>query len=383
MENKKRILIGVSVIAIIFLLVGVNVYIAFAGKPTVKTTTLQQRDLSKTITTNGTVELKNVYKVYKDPQLGNISEVLVNENQEVKKGDPLLKYSNQQLILEIQQNNIDIKSAYIKIDDLNKKEKRLREKLKELKEKNASDQVKENLQEQLDSIDTEKETANLNLSYALKKKDILQKQENNLIVKSKITGTVIDVNDPNSQNYTQEDLEPEPIIIIGDLNKLIVKGYISEYDSLQVQKGQKVTLTSDVSPNKSWYGKIQQIGYLPVNYNSNNPVNNNNDTGTAKYPVFVEIVGNTEDLKPGFQLMMEIKTETKKVFSLPISSVIQSEGKYYVYVVKDGKLHKREVKVGIITEDNIEIKRGISLKEKVVLNPSKNLKDGMDVKVND
>jgi HlyD family secretion protein len=86
-------------------------------------------------------------------------------------------------------------------------------------------------------------------------------------------------------------------------------------------------------------------------------------------------------IKPGFKLLLEIETSSKKASSLPIKAVVNEDGEKYVYVVKDKKAVRKEVKIGETTNKFIEIKSGVTSKDKVITNPTKNLTDGAEVTV--
>ena len=69
---------------------------------------------------------------------------------------------------------------------------------------------------------------------------------------------------------------------------------------------------------------------------------------------------------------------------LPYSSVINENGKYYVFVVgKGNKVLKREVKVGLNDDSYYEITSGVSLGEKVITVADEALKDGQKIKIAD
>ncbi|MCF6794684.1 hypothetical protein L1M59_00975 [Bacillus sp. ET1] len=101
-----------------------------------------------------------------------------------------------------------------------------------------------------------------------------------------------------------------------------------------------------------------------------------------QYPIEVKV--DDQDItmiKPGFKLLLEIETSSKKASSLPIKAVVNEDGEKYVYVVKDKKAVRKEVKIGETTNKFIEIKSGVSSKDKVITNPTKNLTDGAEVTV--
>ena len=90
-------------------------------------------------------------------------------------------------------------------------------------------------------------------------------------------------------------------------------------------------------------------------------------------------------LKPGVTIKATIfYKESKNVTKLPYSSVINENGKYYVFVVgKGNKVSKREVKVGLNDDSYYEITSGVSLGEKVITVADETLKDGQKIKIAD
>lgn len=51
-----------------------------------------------------------------------------------------------------------------------------------------------------------------------------------------------------------------------------------------------------------------------------------------------------------------------------------------MYTVKDGKAKRVDVKIGEVTDDLTEIKEGLTQDDQVILNPSDQVTDGMEVK---
>lgn len=138
-----------------------------------------------------------------------------------------------------------------------------------------------------------------------------------------------------------------------------------------------MTLTSDVIQDKSWKGTVSAVGLVP------DQQENAAASGTeqaVQYPLQVKIKGSLPEGKPGFKFIMNIETNKRKANTLPSKAVKKEDDTYYVYVVKDGKAQRTEVKVGETTDDLVEIKEGVSKDDQVILNPSDDVADGTDVK---
>ncbi len=87
------------------------------------------------------------------------------------------------------------------------------------------------------------------------------------------------------------------------------------------------------------------------------------------------------DLKPGFQMIIEITTDEHDANTLPITAVKQDGDVNYVYVVSNGKAERREVEVGSVANETIEIIDGITDEYQIITDPKDNVQDGMDVSI--
>lgn len=365
---NKKIYIAVGVIAVVVLLIGLNVWKSSStSSETVEVTKLKKETITETVLTSGQLKLANEQTVYFSADKGTIKEILVKEGEAVKKGTPLIRYENKQLMLEKKQNELQLKAANLQLKDLVSKRKETEKLLK-------ADKQNEQLKQELEQIKLQEQQTKIELEQLQLQQEMIQQQIDELIVKSDVNGKVVEVNEQAA--YASNQLEQEPIIRIGSLDQLIVEGTISEYDTLKIEKGQAVTLTSDAVPDKSWKGVVDFISDLPKQQDSLGM-----ESGSGiQYQIRVKVEDKI-DLKPGFQMLIEVKTKEQKANVLPVTAVKEEHDKHYVFVVKGKKAERREVKVGSISGEWIEIKKGIQSDDRVIVNPSDDLKDGSEVKV--
>ncbi|MEK9148516.1 MAG: hypothetical protein AAB267_00560 [Candidatus Desantisbacteria bacterium] len=85
-------------------------------------------------------------------------------------------------------------------------------------------------------------------------------------------------------------------------------------------------------------------------------------------------------LDAGLEAEIEV-SNLKNVLLTPLESIIEAEGGDAVYVVKDGKAHLRQVKIGIWGEMEAEAKKGLKKGEKVITVGALDVSDGARVKV--
>ena len=373
---KKKIWITIGVVSLIVLMIAVSVYRqVFAKGPSVKTAQMTQEEISSLLMIPGTVKLQEEQVVYTSPEKGELKDLFVKEGQTVKKGTVLATLQNPQLDLEREQNKLAIESANLKITQLDKKIKQLKEKETTLAEQVGKEEAKKQLAPERDQLEMEKKLANIELKQTSLQKDLLNKRQSELEIRSTIDGVVLTVKKQGTSTAEASNLEP--LIHIGKLEGLTAAGLLSEYDSIKVSSGQKVTLRSDAVPEQEWQGEVTTISVLP----QQNQAGLQNGSQAVQYPVTVDISGDSKALKPGFQVIMEIETDKKMAMVLPVASLHDDGDQPYVYVVKDGKARKQKVKTGITSGDKIEILEGVSKDDKVIINGPEQLKDGLEVKV--
>ena len=376
----KKGIIFLIVIIILILTISINVYRAQGDNENVEVnvTQLTEKQLRSTVMIPGTLKLADEQYVYYDTQKGELDNIHVTEGSRVQYGTPVVTYENDALELEKEQNKLAKKSSQLHIDSLNKQLNNLNKKQKELEKQVSKEEAKEQIASERTQLNVDLETAKIELEKNKLDMKSTAKKEADLEVKSEINGTVLEVNKEAVNNTS--DVQ-KPLAHIGNTDQYLASGMLSEYDALNVKSGQPVTITSDVVPNKKWTGTVKQIGYLPQQQAVAADASGAGDAPN-QYPVEIKIDDeDIKSMKPGFKLLLEIETNSQTAKSIPAKSIVNEDKKTYVFVVKDGKALRREVKIGQRTNKFVEIVKGISAKDKVVTNPSDQLTDGVEVNV--
>ena len=374
---KKGIIIT-AVAVVIVAVIGINVYRAqsVSGKAVnVHVANIKEKKLRNTVMVPGTLKLADEQYVYFDAEKGEVERFHVTEGSRVQQGTSLVTYESDTLDLEQEQNKLERKSSQLQIDSVSKQLSNLNKKQKELEKEMSKQEARDQIDTERTQLNLDLETAKIDLERNKLEAKSIAKKERNLDVASDINGTVLEV-DKEAVNNTSD--VQKPLIHIGNTDEYLATGVLSEYDALKIKTGQAVKITSDVLPDKKWAGSVKQIDYLPQQQASAEAGND----AANQYPVEVKV--DDQDItmiKPGFKLLLEIETSSKKASSLPIKAVVNEDGEKYVYVVKDKKAVRKEVKIGETTNKFIEIKSGVSSKDKVITNPTKNLTDGAEVTV--
>lgn len=162
------------------------------------------------------------------------------------------------------------------------------------------------------------------------------------------------------------------VFAIADPKEVVFQANIDEVDIGQVQEGQKAILTLDAYPEEEIQTSVKQISFTATTTRSG---------GTAFPAKFTLPENQRLKFKLGMNGEVEIILQEKEeVLVVPSEAVMKKGEKYYVFVVKEGATKKQEVEIGLGTETETEIIKGIFEKDEVVTeNPSK-IKEGQSIK---
>ncbi|TCP66432.1 efflux RND transporter periplasmic adaptor subunit [Baia soyae] len=357
---KKKAWIWIAVVAVIGLLVGIAIFQQGNQKPDVEVTTLQEHTIQESFMTTGTLTPADEEAIFLRPEQGELKKVWVKVGDKVSKGDKLVEYKNPAFTTERDQADLQVKSAELKLKQLNTQ-----------KSAGASKGTQPTMPPSGENLDQQIQLAKLEVTQAKKQLDIVKTKIANLVVKSKENGVVAQVNEDNSS-----PANTKPIVVIATVDKLKIKATISEYDALKIKEGQEATVKSDAIPDKTWKASVSQVGLLPENNSAGNVPNEK--AQAANYPI--ELYLNDQvPMKLGSQVVVNIISSSKKAMSVPQTAIQEESSQAYVFVVESGKAIRKPVKLGAKDEKMAEVVSGISATDKVIVKLPSNITSGMDV----
>ena len=343
---------------------------------------------------NGTLTPRESESIYIDSTKGEISEVYVTNGQAVNAGDSLFIYNNtviESQIDEISEQITANENSKVSINNkltnaknsLEEKENQLNKFKKQLEEFNFQDQVEAdnismNIQqttaevsaykEQVSAYEDQIESVKTTLNSLYNKKEKLT-ADKNFVVTAPISGTI--VLSSNEKDYTQ------PYIII-ESQELIVKGIVSEKDYTKIKVDDDISV-SIISTNETIEGKILEIDDRPVSNTELNlsQVTQTTNTNVSYYNVLITL-NSQENLINGFhsQGKVTLGDDTIKVFK---TSIINEEGKNYVFIDKDGILDKVEISIQQEDGEYVIVESGLNANDVVMKNPTSETKAGVKV----
>ena len=168
------------------------------------------------------------------------------------------------------------------------------------------------------------------------------------------------------------------LLTVTDVAGLTVTAEVDETDVLLVEKGQSASVELDAVPGATYPATVDAVDVTPTT----------SAGGGVAYRVRLSLAGGrtAEDTaaprpRPGMSAIVELQVRSAdEVLAVPSAAVVRDKGKDAVFVVEDGRAQRVEVVLGAQGEDLVEVRRGLSGGERVVVRNADRLTDGQAVK---
>ncbi|MBU1092165.1 efflux RND transporter periplasmic adaptor subunit [Patescibacteria group bacterium] len=181
----------------------------------------------------------------------------------------------------------------------------------------------------------------------------IQAQIDKAYIKAPIEGIITAV------NATEHEISPmsAPAVVLETIGVYQIEAYISEVDIEKIAPGSETRITLDALPNIEIHGSVAQIDPAATVV-----------LGVVNYKINVAITDEVEQLKPAMTADLEILTEQQdNVLFVPRKAVTRSDGKYLVKVLVNDQAEEREVQVGLVGDNELEILTGLTEGDRIVL----------------
>lgn len=319
---------------------------------------VKRADLRIEVIETGKVQPRERVEI-KSKVAGQVARVFVEEGQKVKRGQLLLRLDATDYQRDVERCQADVDQARLAVEYA---ELMLDRRKKGLAERGVPQADVDFAANDLAAKRVAYERAKVALVAA---RDKLRYTE----IQSPLDGTVIEKGIRVGEVVTpgvQATFEGKPLLTVADLSTIIVKADLNQIDVARVKLGQKVTLTLDALPGKSYEAEITKVA--PA---STLPKGKDVDV----FPVEATLKAPDGDIKPGMTADVRVHIETKpKVLVLPIEAVVKEKGKSWVTVVTSDdkgrpKTDRAEVTTGARNDREVEIVSGVKEGQKILIKP--------------
>ncbi len=271
---------------------------------------------------------------------GRVLEIFKNKGDSVKEGDLIAKVDDELLRIELEATQANI--AKLRKD---------KERLGNLIEGDAAPKNKI-------------EDLELGLLTAEAKEKALKKQIANTSIRAPMTGTL-------GLRFIERGSVIGPGIQVAqvtNLETLLLMVKVTERDILALRKGQSAQVSVDVHPNRPLAGRVTNIGLRADN--------------AFNYDVEIETANPGGELRAGMHAKALFTFPAQRSgLTLPRRAIVGSIQDAKVYIVQDSTVALRPIQLGDQRGDKIEVRSGISARDRVVVAGQLNLSEGARVHV--
>jgi HlyD family secretion protein len=439
-SRKKKWLIGIGVVVLLAAVAGANFYFRRDEGVTVNTEAVRARDLEALVSASGTIQAKRFVNM-SAVQMGRVTRLAVEEGDRVKEGQFLLQIDPMSLRGTVERGEAAVAGARQALAQSRVGIETARANL-QLAQENAKRQRELwsqglTTRENLDSAEAalsvrETELRARQAEVARAEQQI--RQEAATLDTSRYNLSQVTLTAPFDGIVTRRNIEEGENVVVGTMNNagtqlltiadmsiIEAEVEVDETEIPSVKIGQVAKLTIDALPDRTFTGKVTEIGNSPIQL-----------AGTAQagqqatnFKVTVTIDGQIDEARPGFTCSAQITTATRDdVVAVPIQAMAVRELVYDkagnivrppreegrrrprsveptasaaelpdgqsrketegVFVMRDGRAQFVPVKVGIAGDKYFEVLSGLKAGDQVITGPFnnvRNLKDGDEVKI--
>jgi multidrug efflux pump subunit AcrA (membrane-fusion protein) len=363
------------------------------NKPvSVKAISVQSHDLHRPVESVGSLFPYEEVVVSSEVE-GKVERVLVDVGDKIAKGQPLVRISPTELQLTSDQQQATLEQARAKLG-LGEKDTDIKDvsQVAEVK-KAAADlyDAEQNFkrtkelfdkgvipQQSYDVADARLKTAKANYDLAVQqvqnmRATIRQYSASADLAKKKLKDTTIAA---PFGGFIKERTVAEgqylkvqtPVVTIVDVDPLRVRLNVPEKMATWIKNGQLVTLTVEAIPGRDFKGKIWRI----------NPVVQQQ---TRMFEVEALIENHDFILKPGFFVKASFPSDkVDSILTVPQEAPIFLYGVYKVFVIENGTLREREIKLGEKIGNQVEVISGLNPNDVIAIgDPAHPLREGQAV----
>jgi len=437
---RKKWFIALVVILLLAAVAGANFYFKKSDAVAINAEGVKKRDLEAIVTASGTVQAKRFVNI-SAVSMGKVTRLAVEEGDRVKAGQFLLEIDPNALRGTVQRGEAAVAAAQAGLAQtkVNVETARANLALAQTQVKRQRDLWAQQLttKEQLDKSENDVKIAETELAArqaAVSSSAQMINQEAASLDTSRYNLRQVTLVAPFDGIVTRRNIEEGENVVVGTMNNagtqlltvadmsvIQAEVEVDETDIPSVQIGQTAKITIDALQDKTFTGRVTEIGNSPIQQTSTSA-----GQQATNFKVKVQIDQQIPEVRPGFTCSAAITTATRKqALSVPIQAMAAREVIYDqsgavvrepkepkgkrkpkasdapatqaelkpgqtrkevegVFVMRNAEAQFVPVKVGIAGDKYFEVISGLKEGDQVITGPFnnvRNLKDGDEVKI--
>jgi HlyD family secretion protein len=454
MSRKKKVIIGIIVVVVLGAAAGANIYFRREQGPSVEAEAIRTRDLEAIVSASGRVQPKRQVNISAN-QMGRVTRLAVEEGQRVKAGQFLLEIDPRQLEGQLQRGEASVAAAKSGLAQARVSVASAETAL--VSAKASLELAQQNLKRQQelwkDGLTTRESLERAQNEVTVREADVKRSQQDvaarqqeietreqqikqeqaglsttrynltQIVIQSPMDGIVVRRNIEEGETAVVGTMNNagSMLLTIADMSVLEAEVEVDETDIPFVAIGQEAKITVDAIEDRTFRGRVTEIGNSPT---QNNAQQQGGQRQATTFRVIITLDEEVPNVRPGFTCTAEITTSKKQnVTSVPIQALTVREllfdpqGKIVreestdrrrrrnadanksdddipaghkreetegVFTVRDNRALFTPVKIGIAGEQYFEVLDGLKVGDRVITGPFANVReltDGQEIRL--
>lgn len=398
MDTKKKILIGVVVVAVLGLATALSVQQGRGRGLEVRTEAIGYHDLVEIVTASGNIRARRTVDVSSDVS-AKVSQLLVHEGDDVVAGQVLLRLQRDQYEAARSRNVASLAQARAQQSQQQANLLRARRDLDRLMQLRSRDsllvsrQQIDNAQSDVDVQEYMLESAGHGVAQAQAAVDEAEDQLSKTVFTAAMNGKVTRLNVEEGETVIIGTMNnPGSLVLtISDLSVIEVLVQVDETDVSNISLGDSASIRIDAFPNRMFAGRVTEIGNSAINPPGQQT---SGQQAAIDFEVVLTLDPTDAPLRPDLSATADIVVERRDhSLAVPIIAMTvrdresagdagdgsdgassngegdEAEDVEGVFVVREGTVRFTPVKIGIAGQEYFEVLSGLSEGDSVVAGP--------------
>ncbi|MFK7864180.1 MAG: efflux RND transporter periplasmic adaptor subunit [Pseudohongiellaceae bacterium] len=376
--NIKKTLLIAMIAAVVVALPFINRSVFNSSTKEVNVATLSNRIISPSILASGFLAHEEEVMLSSEV-IGKVSELYVEEGDQVSKDQLLLKVDDINFIASMEQaqasvriNTIDIERQEVRIKNL----ERQFERSKSLHDQNMiGDDEFDNISNQLDLARIDLKSSRERLTQVNAQLNQVNDQLSLTKIVSPIDGVItsLDIKVGETAIASSTNIPGSSLMTIANPESIYTEVLVDEADVANIEIGQRAEIVAIAYPDQPMLGEVRYIA---------NTAKIAPGRQGLSFTVKLEIIDAGDVvLRPGMSCRAEIFTrQDQEVAAIPIRAIVFEEDRaalrseHFIFVNDNGVARKTKVDVGLSDDEYQELLSNIDSSVEIIVGPNQELR---------